>query len=536
MSVDGSIAILKGVLVNDFCLRKHQQETVDAVVGGGKGARVVAWLPPGSGKTIGGLAAANALHQAGQIDCAIALTPRRNLCVQYELDWQEFRPHFGDGAMGAVVHRRNDSLRLLSGQSGYVTTYQSLLSNPDVHMRFARAHRGRFLLVCDEAQFLGVDGAGPAPATKSARAIEAMGDLAHGVLVMTGTPYRADGNPIVYAKYDDDGRIQPDVMLTYGEGYAQGFLRPYVAHLLDGDVEIDVTRFKKRTFTPRDRRMTGSANMDEIEEQLSHLARQPEVWKPIVNRTVAFVREARRVYPYSGVIAAHDQQHAREISRYLESAGVLHLVAISDNVDAHGSLMLFKNGEYDILITVGMAHIGYDHKPILAVGVCTGIRWGGWLDQLIMRAGRVMADRPEAEQVAHIFAPNDVLMRDFLAQKQDELSQALRLLPPEDPRKRAHFQRNTESPFLGANLDKVVEIDSRTPARRTDVQQRRILRRRLAQAVNSLLPGEQERIAVRVRLARMMGGGVTGWTTEQLSGAIEMVQKGELCDVLTESN
>ena len=113
---------------------------------------------------------------------------------------------------------------------------------------------------------------------------------------------------------------------------------------------------------------------------------------------------------------------------YLQSLGARCLLAVSDDSNAHANLRLFKNGGWDMLVTVGMAHVGYDYKPIAVAAVLNGIREFNWLDQFTMRAGRMLPNRPKEEQTAWIFGINDRAMRQYIADKRTEASRAIKLL------------------------------------------------------------------------------------------------------------
>jgi len=79
------------------------------------------------------------------------------------------------------------------------------------------------------------------------------------------------------------------------------------------------------------------------------------------------------------------------------------------------------------LVTVGMAHVGYDHKPIAVATVLNGVREYNWLDQFTMRAGRMLPNRPKAEQTAWIFGMNDLAMRQYVNDKRNEASRAIKV-------------------------------------------------------------------------------------------------------------
>ena len=406
-----------------FTLRQHQIQAVKAALAKPPGGILTAVIPPGGGKTILALAVLDALRKSGRIDAAVVFTPRLGLCSQFELDWKSVRSHFQPGAMGAIVHRENASLESLRA-FGYITSYQSLCADPTVHERFARRYKGRLAIVCDEAHYLGEKLYGSGDTTQAAKLLAQLGENAAFKLVMTGTPYRSDENPIVFAEYDEQGRITSDVQLTYGDGVAQGFLRPFDATLFDGT--LSQTRRRQRGGVAYYR--TEEVELRYTSQQLTKVATDPQFWEVAARHAYEKVKELQESWPpYCGIAGCANQDHARQVVEYLQSLGARCLLAVSDDSQAHDNLRLFKSGGRDMLVTVGMAHVGYDYKPIAVAAVLNGVREYNWLDQFTMRAGRVLPNRPAVEQTAWVFGMNDLAMRRYVNAKRDEAGRVVRL-------------------------------------------------------------------------------------------------------------
>ncbi|MBX3012377.1 MAG: DEAD/DEAH box helicase family protein [Caldilineaceae bacterium] len=411
-----------------FQLRDHQHQAIATALSKAPGGTLTAVIPPGGGKTILALAVLDTLYKAQKIDAAMVLTPRLGLCSQFELDWKAVRNHFQPNAMGVIVHRENAALSSLRG-FGYVSSYQSLCADPVAHERFARRYRGRLAIVCDEAHYLGEKLYGSGDTTQAAKILGQLADYAAFRLVMTGTPYRADDNPIIFAAYNDQGRIQADVELTYGDGVAQGFLRPFDANLFDGKLY----QTRRRQEHGRARYATEEVELRYTAQQLTKVATDPQFWELAARHALEKVKELQEIWPrYCGIVGCANQEHARQVLAYLQSLGARCLLAVSDDSNAHDNLRLFKNGSWDMLVTVGMAHVGYDHKPIAVAAVLNGIREFNWLDQFTMRAGRMVPNRPKEEQTAWIFGINDRAMRKYIADKRVEASRAIKLIEEVD--------------------------------------------------------------------------------------------------------
>ncbi|MCE7987267.1 MAG: hypothetical protein DYG89_39365 [Caldilinea sp. CFX5] len=407
-----------------FGLRTHQHQAVAAALSKAPGGTLTAVIPPGGGKTILALAVLDALYKAKRIDAAVVFTPRLGLCSQFELDWKAVRNHFQPNAMGVIVHRENTALASLRG-FGYVSSYQSLCADPEAHERFARRHRGRLAIVCDEAHYLGEKLYGSGDTTQAAKLLGQLADYAAFKLVMTGTPYRADDNPIIFAEYNDQGRIVADVELTYGDGVGQGFLRPFDANLFDGKLY----QTRRHQENGRARYRTEEIELRFTAQQLTKVATDPQFWELAARHALEKVKELQEIWPrYCGIAGCANQEHARQVLDYLQALGARCLLAVSDDSNAHDNLRLFKNGGWDMLVTVGMAHVGYDHKPIAVAAVLNGIREFNWLDQFTMRAGRMLPNRPKEEQTAWIFGINDLAMRKYITAKRVEAARAIKLL------------------------------------------------------------------------------------------------------------
>ncbi len=391
---------------------------------------VVVDVHPGSGKTRGYLAAADALVEAGVIDAVVVLTPRVNLARQAETDWAELRAEYAS-VMGPIAQRDNRLPLLRDHAYGYATTYQSLLANPDIHEAFCRGRR--VLLILDEAQGLG-DETPEGLGTRSAEAVRRLGRLAHLIVVLSGTPTRGDGAPLLFARYApaDAAGWRPlvaDVHATYQDGVAGRYLRSFEAELFDG------IGFWS-SFGAAPDAAPETLELATLRAGLARLIGQPGYWQALVDRGVARVATLRRDLDprLQGLIAAADQAQAKEICAYLARAhpGVRVLLATQDETLAHRNLEAFREGKADILVTCAMAHVGYDCQPIAVVVALTTIRQEAWLRQLIARGLRVMEGLDPDAQCCHIVVPDDPQMRAFIERLRGECAAGLLARPPRE--------------------------------------------------------------------------------------------------------
>lgn len=416
-----------------FQPRPFQQDLIDSVVNRHKAGKklTVSIASPGSGKTLAYQAAATALIREGAIDLVAVFAPRLTLATQCELEYHdaEGRGHYDlfDPAsrLESIVHRENKTPLTSPGvkKTGYVTTYSSLVTDPKIHLHWARRNAGRFLLVGDEAQFLGSAGEveGDESGTKAGRYFQEMHEYAAHTLMLTGTEKRADNSELVLAPYEtrDDGKLYlvPDVRARYSDGIAQGYLRPFEATKVDLGIERVYLDSGETTVT----------QLSDNSDQLAAVLRQPNVWQELVNKCVEQLKWAQHTNSgFKGLIACQRQDDARKVHVYLKGMGVSADLAVSaDGDDADQALDAFKFNSSDFLVTVRKAFLGYDCKQITVVGLLTNYRDDGHLEQLVGRGLRVWDGAPVDEQRCRIIAPNDQAMVRFLERLKEENDQGL---------------------------------------------------------------------------------------------------------------
>lgn len=421
--------------IDRFVPRPAQERMrVACLAAAGRGQRVVTALAfPATGKTAGAGHAANALYRAGIIDTVQVFTPRLNLCSQFEGDWERQRRLYAGPALGRIAARPNTPPLLRDGASGYAATYAALVAaqrpgGANIHLDVARSRRS--LLILDEAHLLGMDEQG---GTRAAAIVAELAAAAAAVLLMTGTPYREDGLPLLFARYsrpDLLGRrfLLADVAATYGEGVASGYLRPVEFLLIDGTADL--------AYIGAEGDEGGRLIVSEARGGLRGVLEHRGYWAGLVDRTVEQVRLVQSIDPgLCGLIAANNQAHARRIRRYLREAypELRTLLAVSDDAGAQGSLEAFRRGEADVLITVRMAYIGYDHPAISVVCALTDYRAHGFLHQLFARGLRVMAGVPRDAQTLYAVVPDDPAMRGYADAIRAEAEEGLRARGRRDP-------------------------------------------------------------------------------------------------------
>lgn len=430
----------KGKLVDRVELRLFQEQLMSvsvARVTAGEAA-TVGWVSAGSGKTLAWMHTANELYRSGLIDGVMVLVPRLTLRRQAELDWwngkrgeqsKGFRNLYTAPVMGKIVGRPNTPPLTKADEFGYVTCYDSVRRFPGLHLEWAEDRQGRFLLICDEAQFLGVEtetGGG----TLAAGVVEQLSGLALHTILLTGTPLRSDGRQIVlcsYAAPDESGvrHLQWHVRATYRQGVASGYLRPVQFNLHGGE----------GSFSDGE-----DFSIDTVEHRLQKIVLDRRIWEPLADSVIdELLLKKRLSLRYRALISGENQDHARDIHGYLtrrcqeRNLSLVVKLAVSDNgPDAERVLHHFRPPEKggkddgDVLVTKSMAYIGYDCPSITVVGNLSSTRWRGWLEQFVARGLRVWDRLPPEEQTCTYIGPADPKHVEFLQKMRADAEDGLR--------------------------------------------------------------------------------------------------------------
>jgi superfamily II DNA or RNA helicase len=432
-----------------FRPRPFQSEVATQVLDGIRSGRdrTVVLASPGSGKTLAYLSLATRLYREGLIDHIAVFVPRIALAQQCEIGWQHRHPVTGaatgmcllfDGTLrfGKIQHKTNEVPLTPASQrgTGFVATYSALATSERIFTEWARKHEGRFLLIADEAQFCGDSNDNDSGGTRAGALIESLHGFALHTLLLTGTPYRADNQPLVLAEYTDPEpgdrrglrKLVHHAEASYQDGIAEGYLRTFEMHLTEALVS-------KRTLGDPDERMSGASlltyNLSDDGQDLTDVLRDARTWEPLVDRVVARVKDKQKFNPaYRGLISCMAQAEAKKVQKYLQDKypGLRVGIAVSSDSDAPQALKDFRAKSMDVLVTVRMAFIGYDCPEITVVGILTHYRDGGHLMQLVGRGLRVWDGMPPREQSCVIVAPDDPRMREFLELLRDERDQGLR--------------------------------------------------------------------------------------------------------------
>jgi superfamily II DNA or RNA helicase len=310
---------------------------------------------PGAGKTTFALRVAAELLTDRTVEAVTVVAPTEHLKRQ----WAGAAARVGIQLDAAF---RNADLHSARDFHGAVVTYAQVGAAPQVHRR--RTMTRRTLVVLDEIHHAGDsrswgDGVAAAfgPATRR--------------LLLTGTPFRSDDNPIPFVTYERTAggvlRSRADSSYGYAEALADGVVRPVIFLAYSGE-----TRWRTSAGEELAARLGEPMTRDAVASAWRTALDPAGQWMPQVLRAAdARLRVLRRggMADAGGLVIASDQDAARAYGRLLQQAtGEPAAVVVSDDATASAKIASFADSEQRWLVAVRMVSEGVD-IPRLAVGV-----------------------------------------------------------------------------------------------------------------------------------------------------------------------
>ena len=310
---------------------------------------------PGAGKTTLALRIAAELLADRSVDAVTVVTPTEHLKRQWARAAAKVGIELDPGFRNADLHSAADF-------HGAVVTYAQVGIAPQVHRR--RTLSRRTLVILDEIHHAGGSRSwGDGVQVAFAPAVRR--------LMLTGTPFRSDDNPIPYVTYErgTDGlaRSRADTFYGYAEALREGVVRPVIFLAYSGE-----TRWRTSAGDELAARL-GDPMTPDLVVQAWRTALDPTGdWMPQVLRAADArlrVLRAGGVPDAGGLVIASDQQSARAYARLLQRVcGEPATVVLSDDAGASGRIATFAESRQRWLVAVRMVSEGVD-IPRLAVGV-----------------------------------------------------------------------------------------------------------------------------------------------------------------------
>ncbi|MEQ4303205.1 DEAD/DEAH box helicase [Plantactinospora sp. B6F1] len=310
---------------------------------------------PGAGKTTFALRIAAELLADGTVEAVTVVAPTEHLKTQ----WAVAAARVGIQLDAAF---RNADLHSSADFHGAVVTYAQVGIAPQVHRR--RTMTRRTLVILDEIHHAG-------DSRSWGDGVKAAFEPAVRRLMLTGTPFRSDENPIPFVTYErgNDGlqRSRADSVYGYAEALADGVVRPVIFLAYSGE-----TRWRTSAGDELAARLGEPMTQDLIAQAWRTALDPAGDWMPQVLRAADArlqVLRAGGVSDAAGLVIATDQQAARSYGRLIERiTGERAVVVLSDDQGASARIAAFSASDQRWMVAVRMVSEGVD-IPRLAVGV-----------------------------------------------------------------------------------------------------------------------------------------------------------------------
>ncbi len=398
----------------------------------------LAMATPAAGKTRFALAVAHHYLAAGAAVRVLVVCPTNHLRGQ----WSDAAGKIGLHLDPALT---NEQAVEASDYHGAVVTYQQVCLAPAIFQRACKSKKT--LLILDELHHAG-DGKNWGKALRTAF------EPAVFRLILSGTPFRSDNNPIPFIRYEQ-GESRADFAYGYTDAIGDGVCRPIVFPSYEGEL----TWFSEgREHTAR---FEDGLTFDRQRERLKTALLQETWLGPVIADAHAQLTRLRKEeQPDSGgLIVSMDQDHARWVADLVgRITGVKAAVAVSDDPAASGVIEDFAgHKKQQWLVAVNMVSEGVD-IPRLRVGVYgTNVLTEMYFRQVVGRFVRMQDGMPKPQR-AWLYLPKDPVLAHYARQIKAERDHVLEDIMPAG--QRDLFGRVTVSTNEYIPLMAVARVDS----------------------------------------------------------------------------
>ena len=345
---------------------------------------------PAAGKTRFALRVAHDFLAKGAARRILVVCPTNHLRTQ----WSEAAGKIGLQLDPALT---NDQPGEASDYHGAVVTYQQVSLAPTIFQRACKAKPT--LLILDELHHAG-DG------KHWGKALRTAFEPAVFRLILSGTPFRSDNNPIPFIRYEQ-GESRADFAYGYTEAIKDSVCRPIVFPSYEGELTW-LSEGREHTATFED-----GLKFDLQRERLKTALLQETWLGPVItdaHKQLTRLRKEEQA-DAGGLIVAMDQNHARWVSELIgKITGTKAVVAVSDDPGASRTIASYSSHKTQAwLVAVNMVSEGVD-IPRLRVGVYgTNVLTEMYFRQVVGRFVRMQEKVPKPQR-AWLYLPKDATL------------------------------------------------------------------------------------------------------------------------------
>lgn len=356
---------------------------------------------PGAGKTkFAVMVAMNELHR-GAVDRIDVVGPSVHICRQ----WAEEMASWG-------LHLDLENDQESADCVGRVFTYQRLGMSPETLRTKPDPRR---LVILDEIHHAGDN-------CTWGDALRTVFGNATRRLLLSGTPFRSDGNPIPFVGYSagDHGISVSDFAYGYGEALRDGYCAPLYFPHHDGDFQWErggeIHSYDLMT------RLTRGLGADRLR---TAFAPEGQFVRELLSEAHQHLMQLRNDHPRAGgIVFGRDVANVRALADVLRQvSGTEPLTVTNDDPDAAGRIRRFKDGSNPWLVSVKMVSEGVD-IPRLRVGVyLSPVQTEMFFRQAAGRLVRLVPDLEE--QAGYLYIPSLPRLVEYAACMTDERRHAI---------------------------------------------------------------------------------------------------------------
>lgn len=336
---------------------------------------------PGGGKTMAALEAARRWLAAGSDRRLQVVVPTDNLREQWKDEAHKF---------GIQLQTKEFGTNFKHGFQGGAVTYHLVASQPLLFRKLCSV--APTMVIFDEVHHCGDE-------AHFGKGITTAFELAKERLLMSGTPWKTDGQPIPYVRYDGNGFAVGDFFYDYPRALTEQVVRTLVFDYAKGSIKNDITG-DVAVFSQE------ICEADAQKRLKTLLSPDGNYVREMIANSHRRLMECRKYIPDAGALAACiDQAHAIKIARLIkEITGCDPSVILSDTDATNDSVKEFRNSKKEWLVAVRKVTEGTDIKRLMVLCWLTNTTSELFFRQLIARVARF---RDIDDYEAYVYLPAD---------------------------------------------------------------------------------------------------------------------------------
>lgn len=398
----------------------------------------LAMATPAAGKTRFALRVAHEFMTKQAVVRVLVVCPTNHLRMQ----WSDAAGKIGLQLDPTLT---NEQATEASDYHGAVVTYQQVCLAPASFQGVCKSKKT--LLIFDELHHAG-NGKNWGKALRSAF------DPSVFRLILSGTPFRSDNNPIPFIRYEQ-GESRADFAYGYTDAIRDNVCRPIVFPSYEGELSwLSDGREHQATFED-------GLKFNRQRERLKTALLQETWLGPVITDAHSQLTRLRKQEQpdAGGLIVCMDQDHARWVADLVgRVTGAKAAVAVSDDPTASRTIEEFADHKkQQWLVAVNMVSEGVD-IPRLRVGVYgTNVITEMYFRQVVGRFVRMQEGLPQPQR-AWLYLPKDPVLVHYAKQIKAERDHVLEDIMPVG--QRDLFGRGTVSTDEYMPLMAVARMDS----------------------------------------------------------------------------